>query len=75
MLPRLQDRIAYGRSIRERALCLVEAHGPDAEALALDAAAEVGLPAPQSSFWQAVAVRAARLSAARPMIGASAPRA
>ena len=31
MTPELSERIAYGRSIRERAESLIEAHGPSAE--------------------------------------------
>jgi hypothetical protein len=60
----LNDRIAYGRRVRERALCLIEAHGPHAEALARDAADEFGLPEAERGFWSAVADRIVRLSAA-----------
>ena len=35
MIPNLEARVAYGRSIRQRAACLLEAHGPEAEAEAL----------------------------------------
>jgi hypothetical protein len=72
MIARLHDRISYGRTIRERALCLIEAHGRHAAALALDAAGEFGLPEPQRQFWEAVAARIARLESAA---GAAAPRA
>ena len=64
MITRLEDRSAYGRAIRDRALCLMEAHGEHAEALALDAAAETGLPEPQRNFWEAVARRIARIATA-----------
>jgi hypothetical protein len=60
MVPRLQERVAYGRSIRERASCLLEAHGPEARTEALRAAAQPGLGAAERSFWVAVAARIAR---------------
>ncbi len=56
----LELRIAYGRSIRHRALCLIEAHGAEAEDEALRASVEPGLPAAERSFWEAVAARIAR---------------
>lgn len=68
----LKDRIAYGRRVRHRALCLIEAHGPHAEALARDAAAEFALPAAERAFWLAVADRIARLAAVRPAPGLAA---
>ena len=60
MLVNLELRIAYGRSIRHRALCLIEAHGTEAEDEALRASLEPGLPAAERSFWEAVAARVAR---------------
>jgi hypothetical protein len=60
MIPNLEARVAYGRSIRQRAACLLEAHGPEAEAEALRAAGEPGLAAAERSFWEAVAARVAR---------------
>jgi hypothetical protein len=58
--PHLEERVAYGRSIRQRASCLIDAHGPAAAAEALRAAGEPGLAAAERSFWEAVAARAAR---------------
>lgn len=63
MSPQLEDRIAYGRAIRVRALCLIEAHGRAAEAMVRDATAEAGLPFAERSFLEAVAARIARFSA------------
>jgi hypothetical protein len=63
MYPFFKQRIAYGRRIRERAECLLEAHGPDARAEALSAADEPGIPEAERSFWRAVAARLARLAA------------
>jgi hypothetical protein len=60
MVPHLQERVAYGRSIRERARCLLEAHGPAAVSEALRAAQEPGLGAAERSFWEAVAARVVR---------------
>ena len=60
MIPNLEARVAYGRSIRQRAVCLLEAHGPEAEAEARRAACEPGLAAAERSFWEAVAARVAR---------------
>jgi hypothetical protein len=60
MLDRLESRAAYGRSIRERALCLLEAHGPAAWVEAVEAAREPGIAAAERSFWEAVAARIAR---------------
>ena len=62
MLPRLHDRILYGRAIRVRALCLIEAHGRAAEAVVRDATADEGLPVAERSFLQAVADRIARFT-------------
>ena len=60
LLAHLEERVAYGRSIRQRASCLIDAHGPRAEAEALLAAEEPGLAAAEQSFWTAVAARIAR---------------
>lgn len=60
VFPNIEERVAYGRSIRERADCLVEAHGTDAEAEALRAAREPGVAAAEAAFWVAVAARVAR---------------
>lgn len=57
-----EERIAYGRSIRERALCLLDAHGPLAEAEARDAASEPGITEAERRFFEAVALRVARLT-------------
>ena len=56
------DRIEYGRRIRERAACLVEAHGRRAETTALRAAQIEGIPETERCFWEAVAARASRLT-------------
>lgn len=60
MYPSMEARIAYGRSIRERATCLLEAYGELAAEEALRAADEPGLAAAERSFWEAVAARLAR---------------
>jgi hypothetical protein len=60
MVPHLQERVAYGRSIRERASCLLESHGEAAASEALRAAQEPGLGAAERSFWEAVAARVVR---------------
>lgn len=59
-----EERVAYGRIIRERAACLVAAHGVHAEAEAREAANESGAPMAERNFWSAVAARVARESAA-----------
>ena len=66
MTPGLQERVEYGRAIRERAICLAEAHGAEAAAEALRAADEPGLAAAERSFWEAVAARLARQNAPVP---------
>lgn len=72
MFPHLQERVAYGRSIRQRATCLLEAYGPDeARAEALRAADEPGLAEAERSFWHAVADRIARGSGLRDAISAA----
>jgi hypothetical protein len=60
MVDRIAERAAYGRTIRERAVCLLESHGPDAWAEAHRAAREPGIAAGEQSFWEAVAARIAR---------------
>lgn len=60
MVERIEERAAYGRTIRERAACLVESHGPEAWAEALRAAHEPGIAAGERTFWEAVAARVAR---------------
>ena len=70
MFPYLEQRVAYGRSIRQRAICLLEAHGPEAVSEARRAAAEPGLAAAERSFWEAVAPRAARLLETPPALPA-----
>ena len=51
----------YGRAIRQRASCLIDAHGAEARAEALRAAEEPGMAAAgERSFWMAVAARVAR---------------
>ena len=60
MFPHLEERVAYGRSIQQRASCLIEAHGHAAEEEARRAASEPGLAAAERSFWEAVASRVAR---------------
>ena len=60
VFPHLEERIAYGRSIRQRASCLIDAHGAEARAEALRAAEEPGIAAAERSFWMAVAARVAR---------------
>jgi hypothetical protein len=61
MHPFFHARIAYGREVRLRAACLIEAHGQAAEAEAWLAAGEPGIPAAERNFWEAVAARLARL--------------
>lgn len=56
----MKQRIAYGRSIRERAEQLIEAHGARAEAEAMAAAQEPGAAVAERSFWESVAARVAR---------------
>jgi len=63
----LEERIAYGRKIRERAALLLEAYGETALDQARRAAAEPGLPAAERSFWSSVADRITRSTAATPL--------
>lgn len=60
MQRKLADRIEYGRTIRERAECLLAAHGRAAEAEARMAARLAGAADAERAFWEAVADRAAR---------------
>ncbi len=60
MEDRIEERVAYGRTIRARAVCLIEAHGPEAWAEALRAAEEPGIAAGERAFWESVAARIAR---------------
>jgi hypothetical protein len=60
MVERIEERAAYGRTIRERAVCLLESHGPEAWAEALRAAREPGIGADERAFWEVVAARVAR---------------
>lgn len=60
MVTHLQERVAYGRSIRDRARCLIESHGEAAASEALRAAREPGLADAERSFWEAVAARVIR---------------
>lgn len=60
MVDKIEERAAYGRTIRERAVCLLDSHGPDAWAEARRAAREPGIAAGEQSFWEAVAARIAR---------------
>jgi hypothetical protein len=60
MVEKLEERAAYGRTIRHRAVCLLEAHGPEAWAEALRASREPGIADAERSFWEAVAARVAR---------------
>lgn len=62
MVSRLEERVAYGRAIRERASHLLEAHGPGALDAARRAADEPGILAAERSFWEAVADRVTRAS-------------
>jgi hypothetical protein len=58
----LADRITYGRAIRERADCLLVAHGRAALAHARMAARVATAPEAERNFWEAVAARVLRLS-------------
>jgi hypothetical protein len=60
MNQRIEERAAYGRTVRQRAFCLLDSHGPDAWAEARRAAHEPGIAAAERSFWEAVADRVAR---------------
>jgi hypothetical protein len=66
MIAPLEERIAYGRRIRERADLLLEAYGEAALEQARTAAAEPGMPAAERSFWSSVADRILRSTAVAP---------
>jgi hypothetical protein len=68
MLAALDARVAYGRAIRHRAECLIDAHGTAAADEARRAADEPGLSEADRHFWQAVAERLARLAAPQPRL-------
>ena len=57
----LSQRVDLGRSVRARALCMLEAHGPDAERAARAAGREPGVSAADRNFWELVADRVARI--------------
>lgn len=63
MRPELEERIAYGRAVRERALCLIAAHGSDAAPMAREAANDPGLPVADRLFFEAVGRRIERIAA------------
>jgi len=56
----LSKRVDLGRSVRARALCMMEAHGPEAERASREAAREAGVSAADRNFWELVADRVAR---------------
>jgi len=66
---RLCERVEYGRAIRLRALCLIEAHGEAAPGLCASAAAEEGLPEAERRFLAMVGARIARLQTPVPRAG------
>ena len=63
LLARLDERIALGRAIRDRAEETVEARGRLAEAAAWAAARAAGLTPEERHFREAVAIRVSRLFA------------
>jgi len=60
MTPLMKERIAYGRSIRARATCLIDAHGERAQVEARLAAGDRDLSEADRLFWEAVAGRIVR---------------
>lgn len=64
MRPELEERIAYGRAVRERAVCLMAAHGVDAGPMAHAAATDPALPMAHRLFFEAVERRIERIAAA-----------
>jgi len=63
MWQHIEERVAYGRKVRTRALALIEAHGPArAATLARAAACEPGAAEADRQFWLAVAARIDRLN-------------
>ena len=63
LLARLDERIALGRAIRDRATQTVEARGRLAEAAAWSAARAPGLSPGELAFREAVAIRVSRMFA------------
>lgn len=63
LLARLDERIALGRAIRDRARETVEARGRLAEAAAWTAARAPGLTPAERAFREAVAARVSRMFA------------
>ena len=63
LLARLDERIALGRAIRDRATETVEARGRLAEAAAWSAARAPGLSPGERAFREAVAIRVSRMFA------------
>ena len=63
LLARLDERIALGRAIRDRAEETVEARGRLAEAAAWAAARATGLSPEERAFREAVAARISRIFA------------
>ena len=63
LLARLDERIALGRAIRDRAAATVEERGRLAEAAAWTAARAPGLSPGERAFREAVAVRVSRIFA------------
>jgi hypothetical protein len=63
LLERLDERIALGRAIRERAITTVETRGRLAEAAAWTAARAPDLTEAEQYFREAVAVRVSRMFA------------
>jgi hypothetical protein len=61
MTDAFSKRIDLGRSVRARALCMMEAHGHEAERAARAAAREAGVSAAERNFWELVADRVARI--------------
>ena len=62
-IARLDDRIALGRAIRDRAAATVSDRGRPAEAAAWAAARAPGLDDAERAFREAVAIRVSRLFA------------
>ena len=63
LLERLDERIALGREIRDRAMTTVKTRGRLAEAAAWAAARAPGLSDDEQTFREAVAVRVSRMFA------------
>lgn len=65
MSPIMKERIAYGRSIRARAACLIDAHGERAQVEARLAAGDRDLSEADRLFWAAVEGRVVRQQSLR----------